>query len=204
MAAVAVPSSTSIISRAIPNKETFSPLERELVIAILEETIAQLSVLDAILPSSAKPSATSDVLTEALSEILENQRLLEEQFERLKSTGKKDKNNLRDEVHELSTAAEATHNIQAIADNLEKLKKDQKFLKSVMTNLLHEVASSGTQTSLQNTIHHYITSKNEMEESVKKEQDCRRLIKRLKRQLVDLKKEKEDKILASYLIITPS
>ena len=62
----------------------------------------------------------------------------------------------------------ATRNIKTMAENLEKLKRDQNFFKSIMTNTLHEMAETGTVLSLQSSIAEYENSKTEMEDTVKR------------------------------------
>ena len=46
-------------------------------------------------------------LSEALSEILENQRLLEEKFHHLSVTDSKTHTNIKDDIHGLSAAAQS-------------------------------------------------------------------------------------------------
>lgn len=55
-----------------------------------------------------------------------------------------------------------------MADNLQKLKRDQSFFKCIMTNTLNEVAENGTIISLQSSIADYENNKTEMEDTVKR------------------------------------
>lgn len=55
-----------------------------------------------------------------------------------------------------------------MADNLEKLKRDQKYLYSMFTDTLTEVAERGTLGSLQVSVDEYHKNMSQMEETVKR------------------------------------
>ena len=62
----------------------------------------------------------------------------------------------------------ATRNMRAMSDNLEKLRRDQSYLQSIIVNSLEEVASKGTIASLVSSVNEYINNKSDMEETVKR------------------------------------
>ena len=62
----------------------------------------------------------------------------------------------------------ATRNMRAMSDNLEKLRRDQSYLQSIIVSSLEEVASKGTIASLVSSVNEYINNKSDMEETVKR------------------------------------
>uniref|UniRef100_A0A1X7T4W8 Uncharacterized protein n=1 Tax=Amphimedon queenslandica TaxID=400682 RepID=A0A1X7T4W8_AMPQE len=70
----------------------------------------------------------------------------------------------------------------------------QSYLQSIIVNLLEEVASKGTIASLVSSVNEYINNKSNMKDTVKSEHDCRQLVKDLRKQLVEVKREKEEQI----------
>lgn len=57
--------------------------------------------------------------------------------------------------------------MRSMSDNLEKLRRDQLYLHSVITETLEEIGDEGTVTKLVSHVNEYTSNKSSMEETVK-------------------------------------
>ena len=58
--------------------------------------------------------------------------------------------------------------MRSMSDNLEKLRRDQSYLQSIIVSSLEEVTNKGTITSLVSSVTEYINNKSNMEDTVKR------------------------------------
>ena len=58
--------------------------------------------------------------------------------------------------------------MRSMSDNLEKLRRDQSYLQSIIVSSLEEVINKGTITSLVSSVTEYINNKSNMEDTVKR------------------------------------
>lgn len=57
--------------------------------------------------------------------------------------------------------------MRSMSDNLEKLRRDQLYLHSIITETLEEIGDKGTVTKLVSHVNEYTSNKSSMEETVK-------------------------------------
>ena len=58
--------------------------------------------------------------------------------------------------------------MRSMSDNLEKLRRDQSYLQSIIVSSLEEVTNKGTIASLVSSVTEYINNKSNMEDTVKR------------------------------------
>lgn len=183
-----------------------SSLDALHISAVLEDCVDQLAILGHIMPSSldGRPDARETVDDE-LGQILQDQRFLESRYETL-MLNKDDPNmngkNRDTEVHStMKSLRESTNALNRsfrqnplTTDSLSKIQMDRKFLQEVMEDTLDEVVSKKSFDSLIRAVNTEKEKKASLQHTILKEEESRRLVKSLQRQLVEVKREKEIEI----------
>ena len=182
------------------------------VSSVLEDCVDQLTILGKIMPSSleGRPDAEQIVDTE-IAEILAGQKQLEIKFDSLMNkreamkvskslqsrTQENDKrildaaSNLRDGA--LGVSRSFKHNPLG-SDNLEKIQADRKFLQDVIQETLAEVNTVQTYEALTDAVNRERQKKDQLQRTILKEEESRKAVKTLQRQLVEVRKQKEQEI----------
>lgn len=182
------------------------------VAAVLEDCVDQLAVLGHIMPSTleGRPEA-SQIIDDELGEILSGQRDLEMKYENLMSQREglraQHVNQSQMVANDLNVASvakslrESTHGLNRsfrqnplTSDNMTKIQADRKFLQDVMEGALAEVLSQKSFDALVKAVSAEKEKKAGLQQTILKEEESRKLVKSLQRQLVEVKKEKESEI----------
>ncbi|KAK3744771.1 hypothetical protein QZH41_013308, partial [Actinostola sp. cb2023] len=185
--------------------------------AVLEDCGDQLAILGHIMPSSLEGrSDASQIVDEELGEILQGQKDLELRYESLLSQREEIKgqqNNNQSKVLEsdarvTSAARSLRDGTQALnmsfkqnpltCDNLMKIQDDRKFLQDVIEETLAEVINRNTFDSLVNAVTMEKEKKAALQQTILKEEESRKLVKSLQKQLIEVNKEKENEIQVCY------
>ncbi|XP_075717965.1 dynein regulatory complex protein 9 isoform X1 [Rhinoderma darwinii] len=177
------------------------------VCTVLEDSLDQLSVLGYIMPVSYQ--GRNNIVGSEISQILKTQRQMEGNFEEL--IGKRADiqltpppllNKLRDlkeQVHETSEKlkmsnvqfTKAVRQSPLTSDNLKKVQADRQFAADVIADMLMELETSGSFQSLQHAVAIEKEKKANLYDTIAREQEGRKKIKLLQRQLQDVKQEKK-------------
>ncbi|KAM8953669.1 dynein regulatory complex protein 9 [Pelodytes ibericus] len=177
------------------------------VCTVLEDSLDQLSILGYIMPVSYH--GLSDIVQNEIGQILKTQRKAEGKFEELMGvrsdvqfTSPSSISKLMDlkkEVQETSGKLKISneHFTRAVkqspltADNLKKVQADRQFAADVIADMLTELKASGSFHSLQQAVDWEKEQKANFYNTIAREEDGRKKIKSLQKQLQDVKKEKE-------------
>nr|DBA26318.1 TPA: hypothetical protein GDO54_010594 [Pyxicephalus adspersus] len=174
---------------------------------VLEDSLDQLSVLGFIMPVSYH--GQSDMVGNEISTILRAQKQLEGRFEELISSHSNLRLtppllsnkflDLKDHVHETSQKLKMSNEqfTKAIkqspltSDNLKKIQADRQFAANVITDMLKELENTGSFQSLQHAVTLEKEKKVNFYNIIDREQEGRKKIKALQRQLHDIRQEKK-------------
>jgi len=187
-----------------------SSLDAIHISAVLEDCVDQLAILGHIMPPTleGKPDA-AQIVDDELGQILQDQRDLESRYEALMSNrddpNSSNKNQLRVGDDTLPSVArflrDNTNGLNRsfrqnplTSDSLSKIQSDRKFLQDVMEETLGEVVGSRSFDSLVKAVNTEKEKKAGLQQTILKEEESRKLVKTLQRQLGDVKKEKESEI----------
>lgn len=182
------------------------------VSSVLEDCVDQLAILGKIMPSSleGRPDAEQIVDTE-IAEILAGQKQLEIKFDNLmnKREAMKVSKSLQSRTHEndkrildaasslrdgaLGVSRSFKHN-PLNSDNLAKIQADRTFLQDVVQETLAEVNASQTYQALTDAVNRERQKKDQLQRTILKEEESRKAVKTLQRQLVEVRKQKEQEI----------
>ncbi|KAL3848011.1 hypothetical protein ACJMK2_018896 [Sinanodonta woodiana] len=179
---------------------------------VLEDCVDQLSVLGKIMPTSyeGRSDALEMVSTE-LNRLVEGQKELENRYqsvlfhklEMLQST--KNISKLTDVEKEVLQAGRDLKNSTHVftrslrqnplaGDNIAKIQDDRLFFESVMAGTLSELIENCTYQVLAETVRGEKERKAQLQDTILKEENGRKRVKQLQKQLQDIKKEKEKEI----------
>lgn len=187
-----------------------SSLDAIHISAVLEDCVDQLAILGHIMPPTleGKPDA-AQIVEDELGQILQDQRDLESRYEALMSNRDDPNSNHKSQLRVMddtlpSVARSLRDSTNALNrsfrqnpltnDSLSKIQADRKFLQEVMEETLGEVVSSRSFNSLVKAVNTEKEKKAGLQQTILKEEESRRLVKTLQRQLGDVKKEKESEI----------
>ncbi|KAM4771320.1 dynein regulatory complex protein 9-like isoform 2-T2 [Rhinophrynus dorsalis] len=177
---------------------------------VLEDSLDQLSILGYIMPVSYH--GRSDIVGNEIDEILKTQRQLEGRYEELMQTRldiqltspplSNKLLELNKQVQETSGKLKlrneqftrAVRQSPLTSDNLRKVQADRQFAADVITNMLAELETSGSFQSLQQAVAREKERKTNFYNTIVREEEGRRKIKSLQKQLQDVRKEKEVEI----------
>ncbi|XP_018432029.1 PREDICTED: IQ domain-containing protein G [Nanorana parkeri] len=177
------------------------------VCTVLEDSLDQLSILGLIMPVSYR--GQSDMVGNEIGTILKAQRQLEGRFEELvgshsglRFTPPPLSNkllDLKDQVHETSQTlkmsneqfTKAVKQSPLTADNLKKVQADRQFAADVITDMLKELETTGSFQSLQHAVVLEKGKKMNFYDTIDREQEGRKKVKALQKQLHDVRQEKK-------------
>ncbi|XP_053316754.1 dynein regulatory complex protein 9 [Spea bombifrons] len=177
------------------------------VCTVLEDSLDQLSVLGYIMPVSYH--GRSDMVRNEIGGILKRQRHLEGKFEELMGlrldaqiTSPSPLNklaHLKSQVEETSGKLKmsneqftrAVKQSPLTPDNLKKVQMDRQFAADTIADMLKELEVSGSFQSLQQAVAREKEKKANFYSTIAREEEGRKKIKSLQKQLQDVKKEKE-------------
>ncbi|KAH3805977.1 dynein regulatory complex protein 9-like [Dreissena polymorpha] len=182
------------------------------IATVLEDCVDQLSVLGKIMPASfdGRPEAFSIVHSQ-MNELLSGQRDLETRYQSIlakkidlkhstQNTGKL--TDMEKEVLEMGKDLKNSTHVFArsvrqnplTGDNMVKIQDDRLFLEGVMTETLSELIQNCTFQYLAHAVDTQKERKAHLQETILKEENGRKRVKLLQKQLTDIKKEKEKEI----------
>ncbi|XP_073445396.1 dynein regulatory complex protein 9 [Dendrobates tinctorius] len=177
------------------------------VCTVLEDSLDQLSVLGYIMPVSYQ--GRNNIVGSELGKILKTQRQIEGNFEDLMGTRAdillspppllSKLQDLKVEVHETSEKlkmsnvqfTKAVRQSPLTSDNLKKVQADRQFAADIIANMLMELETSGSFLSLERAVAIEKEKKEDLYHIIEREQEGRKKIKLLQKQLQDVKQEKK-------------
>ncbi|XP_068686164.1 dynein regulatory complex protein 9-like isoform X2 [Montipora foliosa] len=183
-----------------------SSLDAVHISAVLEDCVDQLAILGHIMPPSLEGrSDARQIVDDELGQILQDQKFLESRYESLMLHKDDPNSNSKNHDTELqSTMKSLRESTNALnrsfrqnpltSDNLSKIQVDRKFLQDVMEDTLNEVVSKRSFDSLVRAVNFEKEKKAGLQQKILKEEESRKLVKSLQRQLIEVKKDKENEI----------
>ncbi|KAG8445007.1 hypothetical protein GDO86_009956 [Hymenochirus boettgeri] len=187
-----------------------SMLDMLRVSTVLEDSLDQLSILGYIMPVAYH--GRSDIVGNEIGDILKFQRSLEGRFEDLMGkrieiqTGSpsvsKKLFELNKEVEETSGNLKISNKqfIRAVkqspltSDNLKKIQAERQFAADVIGKMIIELEASGSFNSLKQAVAMQKEKKNNFYDAISREEEGRRKIKLIQKQLQEVKNEKEEEM----------
>ncbi|PIK34885.1 putative IQ domain-containing protein G [Apostichopus japonicus] len=180
--------------------------------AVLDDTVDQLAVLGHIMPSSfeGRPEA-NEIVGEEIGKIVDNQKNLENQYEELVAKrsslkgSKKDSAQLRSNEENIGNVVGGIrHAAQSFgktlkqspltSDNVIKLQEDRNFLQLILDKTLNELKDTCSFEALIEAVNLEKSKKAEIQKTILKEEEGRKEIRSLQRQIQNVKVEREDEI----------
>lgn len=187
-----------------------SSLDTIHISAVLEDCIDQLAILGHIMPPSLEGKQdAAQIVDDELGQILRDQRDLESRYEVLVNQRDDPNSNNRgllkvQDLQAYSVAKSLRENTNALNrsfkqnpltnDSLSKIQADRKFLQDVMEETLEEIVTRKSFDSLVRAVNKEKEKKAGLQQTILKEEESRKLVKTLQRQLLEVKKEKESEI----------
>lgn len=187
--------------------------ERICLAAVLEDAVDQLAILGRIMPTSFQGQAGApQIVEDEITEIVESQKRLENQFEvlnmqlaELRAAGPKSKdklssaqNDLQDILDELKGShvalAKSMRQSPLTPENLTKIQGDRAFMEDVLQQTLAELLNSGSFVNLATCVVEERNKRNALQRMVKRDEMGRREIRRLQDSIRSVKREKEDEM----------
>ncbi|XP_033637450.1 dynein regulatory complex protein 9-like isoform X2 [Asterias rubens] len=184
------------------------------ITTVLEDTVDQLAVLGKIMPQTYEGRAdANEIVGDEIGKIIDSQKQLESKYEgliskrtELRAGGRRgDANRLKETDHEIGTVVGGIrHAAQTFtkslkqspltSDNLGKLQYDRQFLQDVLSEAMDEITSEKTFMSLIHSVTAEQDQKAELQNTILKEEEGRKRIKSLQRQIQNVKVELEEEI----------
>jgi len=135
-----------------------------------------------------------------ITELIEEQKRLETLYKQVMSS--QTMNAKEQEVQAAAIAKDIHTNTQAINksfrrnktgqdDNGAKVQADRRFVHDILDTTLHEIKESGTFHTLVNAVNAEKDKKTELLEIVRREEESRKKVKQLQKELVEVRKERE-------------
>ncbi|KAJ8028401.1 Dynein regulatory complex protein 9 [Holothuria leucospilota] len=182
------------------------------IAAVLDDTVDQLAVLGHIMPTSfeGRPEA-NEIVGEEIGKIVESQKNLENQYEELiaKRAGlkssRKDSGRLKSNEEDIGNVVGGIrHAAQSFGktlkqsplttDNVVKLQEDRNFLQDILSRTLEEIKQTCSFEALVEAVNAEKSKKAEIQQTILKEEEGRKEIKNLQKQIQNIKIEREDEI----------
>ncbi|XP_072033611.1 dynein regulatory complex protein 9-like [Amphiura filiformis] len=180
---------------------------------VLEDTIDQLAILGKIMPQTfeGRPDA-NEMVGDEIGKIIDSQKQLETKYEdliskraELRAGSRKDAGKLRDNDNEIDnvvggirhatqTFSKSMKQSPLTADNLMKMQDDREFLQDVLAETLDEISSDRTFMALINSVTLERQKKEELQNTILKEEEGRKKIKSLQKQIQNVRVEREEEI----------
>ncbi|XP_043926637.1 dynein regulatory complex protein 9 isoform X3 [Protopterus annectens] len=193
--------------------EALQPLDVLRVSTVLEDYLDQLAILGCIMPASyeGRPDA-GDIVGNEVNSVLQTQKKLELRYEELMSARSEIKGTkwngsekiaeLRQQIHETAGDLKRSNHVFSgtmkqsplSPENLKKVQADRQFVADIAAEMLEELQTSGTFNSLLQAVQWEKEKKNDMYNTIIREEDGRKQIKALQKQLQDIKKDKESEV----------
>ncbi|XP_074819495.1 dynein regulatory complex protein 9 isoform X2 [Natator depressus] len=200
----------SVKNMANKKMEVFSPLEAVQICAVLEDCLDQLAILGYIMPVSYEGRTDiSNIDAQEISEITKSQKELGVKFEQLMSAKSENRptvpseslkfTELGQQLQETSGDLKRANHLFSRAakqsavssDNLRKVQADRQYVSDVIADTLQEMQTSGTFQSLLQAVQREEEKKFNFYTTIIREEEGRKEIKSLQKQLQDVKKEKD-------------
>ncbi|KAM4040623.1 dynein regulatory complex protein 9 [Anomaloglossus baeobatrachus] len=177
------------------------------VCTVLEDSLDQLSVLGYIMPVSYQ--GRNNIVGSELGKILKSQRQMEGNFEDLIGTRAEIQlspppilsklQDVKEQVHETSDKlkmstvqfTKAVRQSPLSSDNLRKVQADRQFAAEIIADMLMELETYGSFQSLERAVAIEKEKKEDLYNIIEREQEGRKKIKLLQKQLQDVKQEKK-------------
>jgi len=209
--------SSKLLVKLVVNIETMSELtdlDSVYITTVLEDTVDQLAVLGKIMPQTFEGRAdASEMVGDEIGKIIDSQKQLESKYEgliskrtELRAGGRKgDANRLKatdDEIssvvggirHATQTFAKSLKQSPLTSDNLAKMQSDRQFLQDVLSEAMDEINLEKTFMSLIQSVTAERDKKAELQNTILKEEEGRKRIRSLQRQIQNVKVELEEEI----------
>ncbi|XP_073215224.1 dynein regulatory complex protein 9 isoform X5 [Lepidochelys kempii] len=200
----------SVKNMANKKMEIFSPLEAVQICAVLEDCLDQLAILGYIMPVSYEGRTDiSNIDAQEISEITKSQKELGVKFQQLMSAKSENRptvpseslkfTELGQQLQETSGDLKRANHLFSRAakqsavssDNLRKVQADRQYASDVIADTLQEMQTSGTFQSLLQAVQREEEKKFNFYTTIIREEEGRKEIKSLQKQLQDVKKEKD-------------
>lgn len=173
-----------------------SPLDAEHIVAVLEDCVDQLAVLGSIISTPDQPADSAPSPVDEIAKILNGQRQLEGRYEELilndgpraNAEISSIKNNMKSSAQGLIKTVRQN---PLAAENLIKLQQDREYLQMLITDCLEECCSEGSFEGLIRATVAQRERKTNLQDTILREEDARKNVRALQRQLVELRRSKE-------------
>ncbi|XP_022088174.1 IQ domain-containing protein G-like [Acanthaster planci] len=187
-------------------------LDSVYITTVLEDTVDQLAILGKIMPQTFEGRAdASEMVGDEIGKIIDSQKQLESKYEgliakraELRAGGRKgDANHLKATEEEISsvvggirhatqTFSKSLKQSPLTSDNLAKMQVDRQFLQDVLSEAMEEITLEKTFTSLIQSVTAERDKKAELQNTILKEEEGRKRIRSLQRQIQNVKVELEE------------
>ncbi|XP_030071732.1 dynein regulatory complex protein 9 isoform X2 [Microcaecilia unicolor] len=180
---------------------------------VLEDSLDQLSILGYIMPVSYQDRLdASNVVGCEINKILKNQKQLESKFEKLMSSRAEIRSSVPVDSEKLTELEQQLHETSGdlrranylfsktakqsplTSDNLKKVQADRQFVTEVIAETVQDLKTSGTFQSLLKAVEGEKEQRENVHATIAREEEGRKQIKFLQKQLQDVKREKEVEI----------
>ncbi|XP_054771353.2 dynein regulatory complex protein 9-like [Lytechinus pictus] len=178
---------------------------------VLADTVDQLAVLGKIMPSTFEGRQdANEMVGDEISQILDSQKNLESKYENLiqqradlRAGPKRDAGRLYDNNQEIGsvvgglrtanqTFAKSLKQSPLTSDNLYKMQDDRQFLQDVLSATLDEMNRQKMFTALVQAVTKEKDKKAELQNTILKEEEGRKKIKSLQKQIATVRVEREE------------
>ncbi|XP_072180627.1 dynein regulatory complex protein 9-like [Diadema setosum] len=186
-------------------------LDSVYISAVLADTVDQLAVLGKIMPQTfeGRPDA-NEMVGDEISQILDSQRNLESTYENLihqrgelRGGPKRDMGRLQENSQQISSVVGGLRNANQTftkslkqspltADNLYKMQDDRQFLQDVLSDTLEEMLKEKTFMAIIQAVSMEKEKKAELQNTILKEEEGRKEIKSLQKQIATVRIEREE------------
>ncbi|XP_065055928.1 dynein regulatory complex protein 9-like [Rhopilema esculentum] len=171
-----------------------SALDTIHVSAVLEDCVDQLAILGSIIPVSSENHRGQLVSNDILG-LIEGQEELERKYETLVSSKAPKSQELENVSKALQNHTKALsrsfRQATGANDTLQKIQSDRKFLLDILNETLNEIKEEQTFSTLVNAVSEEKRKKTELQDIIIKEEQSRKKVRNLQKQLLEVKKEKE-------------
>lgn len=189
-------------------------LDSVYITTVLEDTVDQLAVLGKIMPHTFEGRTdANEMVGDEIGKIIDNQKQLENKYEglmskraELRAGGRKgDASRLKatdEEIgsvvggirHATQTFTKSLKQSPPTPDNLAKMQTDRQFLQDVLSEAMEELNLEKTFMSLVHSVTSERDKKAELQNTILKEEEGRKRIRSLQRQIQNVKVELEEEI----------
>lgn len=175
---------------------------------VLEDCVDQLVILGRIMPVAYqdKPDVAEQVVGDDVAQLVDSQKTLEASFESLVSSkrsgaakiGSKT-SNIRTDIKKAGEELRGNAAVFAFSlkqnplatDNLVKVQSDRAFLEDILYRTMLELRAHGTYQALADAVKHEKGERAQMEDIIRKEEESRKRVKLLQKQIADVRRERD-------------